>query len=151
MFDPIGSPLGTDVAGRLKEWRELYGEHITGALVTPNYAGWLDLNDRVLLNERDTAFHFAMSYRPGIDEPGSERDLGLHQLRMTEADLNRFLDNLQDSPASRSPTPPGSAGARITTSSSSCAAATATRVPIPLAAPAGTIWRSASIRAASTI
>ena len=110
VFDPIGSPLGTDVAGRLKEWRELYGEHITGALVSPNYAGWLDLNDRALLNERDTAFHFAMSYRPGIDEPGSERDLGLHQLRMTEADLNRFLDNLQDSHGVKIPNSPWVSG-----------------------------------------
>jgi hypothetical protein len=109
-FDPVGSPLGTEVAGRLKEWRELYGEDITSALVTPNYAGWLDLSDRVLLNERDTAFHFAISHRPGIDDSATERDLGLHDLRMTEADLDRFLDNLQDSHGTRLPLSPWVSG-----------------------------------------
>jgi hypothetical protein len=96
VFDPPGSPLGTDAAGRLKEWRELFGEHITAALVTPNYPAWIDLDDRVLLNERDTAFHVAMGYRPAVDPRGAARDLGLNELRLTEHDLDLFLGALQD-------------------------------------------------------
>ena len=37
VHDPPGDPLGTEAAGRLHEWRELYGEHITSALVTGVY------------------------------------------------------------------------------------------------------------------
>jgi hypothetical protein len=105
--DPPGSPLGTEAAGRLHDWRELYGEDITGNLVTgphtePDgtvttvYQAWLNRDDRVLLNERDTAFHLAMSDRPRLDGFATERDLGFNRLRLTEADFDRFLGALID-------------------------------------------------------
>ena len=95
VHDPIGSPLGTDAAGRLKEWRELYGETITSALVSGVYGNWLDHSTRVLLNEHNTAFHLAMSDRPRLD-PVPARRVGFNRLRLSEADLNGFLGALAD-------------------------------------------------------
>jgi hypothetical protein len=96
VHDPVGSPLGTDAAGRLKEWRELYSEMITNALVAGVYPDWLERSTRVLLNELDTAFHLAMSYRPRLDNFGTERELTFNPLRTTDADFNRFLGALAD-------------------------------------------------------
>lgn len=96
VHDQPGSPLGTAAAGRLHDWRELHGEHITSALVSGAYPDWLDRSDRVLLNDKDTAFHLAISDRPRIDGFGTERDLTFNRLRLNEADFDRFLGALTD-------------------------------------------------------
>jgi len=57
---------------------------------------WQDRADRVLANERDTAFHVAMSDRPRVDEVGTERDLSIHPLRLSFDDFDVFLNALQD-------------------------------------------------------
>ncbi|HKF00132.1 MAG TPA: hypothetical protein VKG45_14525 [Actinomycetes bacterium] len=95
-YDPDGDPLGTVAAGRLADWRTLYGTHVTDPLVRPEYPQWLERNDRVLVNERDTAFHTAMSYRPRVDRPGTERDVQFHPLRLQVDDFELFLANLED-------------------------------------------------------
>lgn len=103
-FDPAGSPLGTDATtpdgtdatGHLGEWRELYGPHINSGLVAGVYQSWLDLNDRVLLNELDTAFHLAMSDRPRVDGVVTAREVVFNKLRLTNADFDRFLGALAD-------------------------------------------------------
>ena len=75
----------------------MYGLHITAPRMTHLYADWLARSDRVLLNERDTAFHVAMGDRPRTDGRGSvERALVINQRRFAEADFNAFLDALQD-------------------------------------------------------
>lgn len=108
-FDTPGSPLGAedDPASRLHAWRELYGEDVTSGQVTgphtePDgtgttvYEAWLDRSDRVLLNDKDTAFHLALGDRPRIDGSTTERDLLLNALRLTDADFNTFLTALVD-------------------------------------------------------
>ena len=96
VHDPQGSPLGTETSGRLEQWRELYGEHITSALVSGVYQDWLDVGDRVLLDELDTAFHIAMSDRPRLDGSVTEREPKFNRLRMSDADFNSFLSALTD-------------------------------------------------------
>jgi hypothetical protein len=101
-FDTPGSPLGTPAAGRLHDWMELYGNHVTAGLVdangvdNPAYADWLDLGDRVLLNERDTAFHVAMGHRPTLEPPNPDRVLAFNELRLAQDDLDFFLGALED-------------------------------------------------------
>src|SRR4051812_18387885 len=97
VHDPPGSPLGTAAAGRLHDWQAVYGPHITAPRMTHLYADWLARSDRVLLNERDTAFHVAMGDRPRTDGRGSvERALVMNQRRLARADFEAFLDALQD-------------------------------------------------------
>jgi len=95
-LDPVGSPLGTDTTGRVKEWRELYGNIITASLVTAAYPLWLARSTRVLLNERDTAFQLSMGDRPTLDDPMAPRRVGLNNLRLAADDLNLFLTALAD-------------------------------------------------------
>jgi hypothetical protein len=98
--DPPGSALGTAAGGRLHDWQALYGARVTAAAnagqVAPLFASWLALDDRVLLNERDTAFHTAISLRPRADGFGTERDAGINARRLAGADLDAFLGALQD-------------------------------------------------------
>ena len=96
VHDPPGSLLGTKDAGKLHDWRELYGEDIEDGLVILMYGDWLDLGDRVLLNEQDTAFHLAMSDRPDLTGTTSERTVDFNVMRLTQADFNRFLGALTD-------------------------------------------------------
>ena len=100
--DTPGSPLGTATAGRLHDWIELYGREVADGLVdangvvNPNYTDWLDLSDRVVLNERDTAFHVAMGERPAIEPVTVDRGLQFNDLRMADDDLDLFLGALED-------------------------------------------------------
>jgi IgA Peptidase M64 len=94
--DTPGSPLGTVTSGRLQDWRTLYGTHVTAARVNPTYPAWLDRSDRVLLNERDTAFHTAMGERPRVDQQAPPRALQFHPLRMHFDDFDDFLRALTD-------------------------------------------------------
>jgi hypothetical protein len=97
VFDPPGSPPGTDAAGRVHDWQQLYGPLPTVARVAVNYEEWLARTNRVLINERNTAFHVAAEYRPHIDRsrPNSN-SMGFHPLRLTVADFDTFLKMLRD-------------------------------------------------------
>jgi hypothetical protein len=94
--DHDGDPLGTDAAGRPHDWQELYGPLPTAARVATAYPNWLRRNDRVLLNERDTAFHIAFSDRPRIDGRHTARELEFHPMRVDDDDFDIFLDALRD-------------------------------------------------------
>jgi hypothetical protein len=100
--DPPGSPVGTDAAGRVHDWHQVNSAQVTAArvpAVDPEdvYNLWLAQNTRVLVNERDTAFHVAAGSRPRIDlGRTAEVELGFHPLRLTSADFNTFLKALQD-------------------------------------------------------
>jgi hypothetical protein len=92
-IDTPGSPLGTEATGRLSEWRTVYGTQITAAKMSHVYNDWLALSDRVLLNERDTAFHMLASHRPRLDGHESGRVI-LNPRRLHVEDLDKFLDSL---------------------------------------------------------
>lgn len=97
VFDPIGSPPGTDAAGRVHEWQQLYGDLPTAARTAAAYSDWLDRSTRVLVNERNTAFHCADSWRPRIDQAGlNPVNLQFHPLRLTDDDFDVFLQALRD-------------------------------------------------------
>ncbi|WP_405547238.1 M64 family metallopeptidase [Streptomyces phaeochromogenes] len=89
--DPVGSPLGPKIA----EWRNLYGPFVTAALVQPVYPAWLALNDRLLLNERDTAFHMTFSERPALAGDSVDHAVASNPRRLTDDDFNVFLDALR--------------------------------------------------------
>ena len=92
--DTPGSPLGTDASGRVHDWRTVYGTDIAAAKISPLvYNEWLALSGRVLLNERDTAFHMLSSSRPRVDGEGVA-DVALNPRRLHVADLDAFLDSL---------------------------------------------------------
>jgi hypothetical protein len=99
-IDLDNSPLGTAESGRLKDWQTIYGPQVTEAQVTPElYHQWLAYNDRVLLNEQDTAFHIAISVRPQADpqDPDAfDRSLTMQLRRIQEDDLDDFINALQD-------------------------------------------------------
>jgi hypothetical protein len=90
--DPDGSPLDD---ARVAVWRTLYGTDITKPRVQPLYADWLARNDRVLLNERDTAFHMAFGDRPALDGTTTDRGIAFNPRRLHEDDFNTFLDALR--------------------------------------------------------
>ena len=90
--DLAGSPLATKVA----DWQTVYGLHITAGRVSHLYNDWLDRNDRVLVNERDTAFHTQIGVRPKVDGTGSDRSVTLNKRRLGEDDLDDFLSALTD-------------------------------------------------------
>jgi hypothetical protein len=90
--DLAGSPLATKVT----DWQTVYGLHITAGRVSHLYNDWLDRNDRVLVNERDTAFHTQIGVRPKVDGTGSDRSVTLNKRRLGEDDLDDFLSALTD-------------------------------------------------------
>ena len=95
MADPPGSPAGTDADGRVHDWQTLYGSTPTLSRTAGVYADWLLRDTHVLLNERNSAFHSASSFRPRIDMatfPGAL--VGFHPLRLTDTDLDAFLKAL---------------------------------------------------------
>ena len=89
--DPVGSPLGPKVV----EWRALYNNSLTEPLVQPVYDDWLALNDRLLINERDTAFHMAFGQRPALAGIHADREVLFNPRRMADEDFNTFLDALR--------------------------------------------------------
>jgi len=89
--DPAGAPLDDR---KVAELRALYGAAIDDPHVRPKYAEWLPLNDRVLLNERDTAFHMAYGSRPSLVGV-VDRVIATNSLRLADADFEAFLDALQ--------------------------------------------------------
>ncbi|HKF00131.1 MAG TPA: hypothetical protein VKG45_14520 [Actinomycetes bacterium] len=91
--DPDGSPLD---APREAAWQALHGPAVTIGRAQDAYPQWLALNDRALVNERDTAFHTAKSSRPTLTPDRGEFSIGLHPLRLDDDDLEAFLTALQD-------------------------------------------------------
>jgi hypothetical protein len=105
--DPDSSPLN---AARIQNWQALYGLHITATRMGHLYADWRGRNDRVLLNERDTAFHVAMSSRPRVDGSSAARDLALNPRRIRGEDLDEFLNALRDENGATLPVLPWATG-----------------------------------------
>ena len=96
-LDRPGSPAGTDAAGRVHDWQTLYGPVPTAARTADIYDTWLSRSDRALINERNTAFHIAIGYRPRIDLAGVPTSrIAIHPLRLHDDDLDAFLLNLRD-------------------------------------------------------
>lgn len=93
--------------GKLAEWKELYGEDSHGAEITASrvdhlYWRWLKLDNRALLNEKDTAFGLAFGQRPRFERvhlaPGDEHReaqyLDRYPRRMPREHFEQFLANL---------------------------------------------------------
>jgi hypothetical protein len=95
-YDTPGSPLGTVTSGRLADWRALYGTGITEDLVKKRYPVWLERGDRLLLNERDTAFHAAMGDRPTMTPQHGWTSVVFGPRRLHEDDFDAFLRALTD-------------------------------------------------------
>jgi hypothetical protein len=102
LIDKVGLPLpavdlaGTTPGGGLAiAWRDLYG--VDPAAIVDAFPEWLRRNNRVLLNEVDTAFHIGHNHRPyAMADVGDIMHLTFHPLRMTDADFNTFLRALTD-------------------------------------------------------
>ncbi len=92
--DKPGDPLEGPGGGRLDEWQALYGLHVTKARVAAAHPQWLKLSDRVLVNERDTAFHIAVGARPEVTEGAIGHLCVLNPLRLHRDDLDKFLGSL---------------------------------------------------------
>ena len=93
---PKGDPIiSTPDGDRLTTWQSLYGPDVTKPRVQRLFADWLDRNDRLLLNERDTAFHMAFGDRPALDGTTYDRGIAINPRRLHEDDFNTFLDSLQ--------------------------------------------------------
>lgn len=90
--DPTGSPIGPKIA----EWRSLYPS-ATEPVVSRKpslYAEWLTLNNRVLVDERDTALHMAFGSRPAIGD-GVDRGIAPNPRRLGTGDFTTFLNALR--------------------------------------------------------
>jgi hypothetical protein len=100
---PVHDPPGTTLASRRPDWNPLYGTpvELTTALAGAAFPEWLATSDRVLLNERDTAFHTAMGNRPKLTVDGVSRALSFHPLRTHIDDFEKFLGALQDEDGQR--------------------------------------------------
>jgi hypothetical protein len=89
--DPIISVLNQ---ARIDAWQALYGLQVTSTSMGHLFNDWLDLNDRVILNERDTAFHMAFGSRPALDEDFPGHALSVNPRRLHNDDFDSFLNAL---------------------------------------------------------
>ena len=103
LLDTVGWPIpaidlpGTAPAGLAAAWLALYGRPASAAAITNAFPEWLKRNSRVLINERDTAFHMSHNHRPYANgRPTDSSNLSFHPLRMTAADFDTFLKALTD-------------------------------------------------------
>ena len=103
LIDAVGLPIpatdlpGTNAGPLATAWLALYGVPASAAAIVDAFPEWLKRNTRVLINERDTAFHMSHNYRPRAN--GNYTDsvvLSFHPLRMTTADFDSFLRALRD-------------------------------------------------------
>ena len=90
--DPIISVLDS---GRIDAWQKLYGPQVTEGRVKDVFQTWLSRNDRVILNERDTAFHMAFGSRPALDEEIKSQSVTFNPRRVHNDDFDSFLKNLR--------------------------------------------------------
>jgi hypothetical protein len=93
--NPADYPTGTTVESKIGFLQNLYGDSITADLLRPRFAQWVALNDRLLLNERDTAFHMAFSERPSADANLLAQYVSTNPRRISDNDFNKFLDALR--------------------------------------------------------
>jgi hypothetical protein len=93
--NPDDYPVGTTLASKIDFLRNLYGDHLTPALLGPRFDQWLALGSRLVINERDTAFHCAFGERPSIFEGSVDREVFPNRRRLTDSDFNKFLDALR--------------------------------------------------------
>ena len=93
--DDRGVALGTTASGRLKDWRDRFGDQVNDTVVSAElYAQWLALADWVLVDEVDTAFHRAFGARPRRYKPGHPRSMKVNPRRLDAADFDAFLTAL---------------------------------------------------------
>ncbi len=99
---PVDDPVGRTEANRRTDWNTLYGTRANNAPAATVRA-WQAGADRILLNERDTAFHVAQSERPRVRGQAAPRVLtnNPHRNLLGESpagssDFEDFLRNLQD-------------------------------------------------------
>jgi hypothetical protein len=90
--DPIISVLDEK---RIEAWQKLYGTQVTNGRIKDVFQTWLSRNDRVLLNERDTAFHMAFGSRPALDEARKSQSVSFNPRRVHNDDFDSFLKNLR--------------------------------------------------------
>jgi len=101
LINEVGLPVpngdsGRTIAELLPVWRARYGPHVTeGNLKKDLVTAWLSLADRLLLNERNTAFHIAFGERPALDERIPDRGLARNPRRLHAADFAVFLEALR--------------------------------------------------------
>jgi hypothetical protein len=107
LINEVGLPTPVDdgsgsqpIDRKITTWQALYGLHITSSRLQSNrqqnlYAAWVHLQDRVVLNERDTAFHMAFGDRPALDGTTTDRGIGVNPRRMHAEDFDAFLDALR--------------------------------------------------------
>lgn len=103
---PVDDPDGQPMINKILPWGGLYGlpalANTSAATYTasgrPASPGWMDLNDRVVLNERATAFHIAMGERPAAELGSESRSIDRHPMRFSVEDFEDFLSNLEDRP-----------------------------------------------------
>ncbi|WP_328616163.1 hypothetical protein OHS18_05435 [Amycolatopsis sp. NBC_00355] len=88
-------PTGTTVETKIGFLQTVYGNSITADLLRPRFDQWVGLNDRLLLNERDTAFHMAFSERPSADAILLGHYISPNPRRISDNDLTKFLDALR--------------------------------------------------------
>ncbi|WIX99848.1 hypothetical protein QRX60_38225 [Amycolatopsis mongoliensis] len=93
--NPADYPAGTTVESKIVFLQNVYDDLITEDLLRPRFAEWVALNDRLLLNERDTAFHMAFSERPSADVNLLEHLISPNPRRISDNDFNKFLDALR--------------------------------------------------------
>ncbi|WP_372660221.1 hypothetical protein [Amycolatopsis kentuckyensis] len=93
--NPDDYPVGTTVESKIGFLQSAYGDSITADLLRPRFTQWVGLNDRLLLNERDTAFHMAFSERPSADANLLEQYVSTNPRRVSDNDFNKFLDALR--------------------------------------------------------
>jgi hypothetical protein len=94
-------PDGTLAKDKVSFLKNLYGDFITADLLQnpdptkDSFPAWVSLNDRMLLNERNTAFHMVFGERPGVDQRRLEHLISMNPRRVPDNDFNKFLDALR--------------------------------------------------------
>jgi hypothetical protein len=92
---PTADHPGDPKANKLADLQRLYERVNPAAVSQAVFDTWLNLSDRALLNERNTAFHMAFFTRPSAAAGSEEQELLLNPRRLTDEDFNTFLDALR--------------------------------------------------------
>jgi len=101
MIHKLGLPVPKDPVQSIPDavirWNKLYDTQVTEALVKNKFSDWNDLRPRSPLNERDTAFGFAIETRARVSPAaGGDPLLRPAPRRTSEATINKeFINNLK--------------------------------------------------------
>jgi hypothetical protein len=95
----VGLPMPADKdasPGEMRtRWLSQYGPGVVFNVTDDRLIRlWLRLHERVLANERDTAFGIAHGQRPTTDRPEPPKGLGSHRLRTTRSHVQDLLKNI---------------------------------------------------------